>query len=69
MFNSVKNVGNNPTALLNQMMNNNPKMANLQNQIKNSGMSPKEFLAQYMKQNNISQEQLNQMLKMFNIRF
>lgn len=55
----------NPQQMLQNMMNNNPRMKAIFNQARNSGMSMEQFARQYAKQNNIDIDfMLNNIRKM-----
>lgn len=70
MFNLIQMLqsGQNPQALVNQMMNNNPNFRMMMNQVQSSGMSTKDYVLNYAKQNNIDINPMINMLKQRGIR-
>ncbi len=50
LFNQYRN---NPQALINLMMSQNPKARAILTQLQQSGMTPQQFVENYAKQNNI----------------
>ena len=63
----MKNAGQNPQAVLQMMMQQNPqlqqRLAILQNMSR--GKNPQEFFAQLAKQNGVSEQNLQQIMQMF----
>ena len=49
--------GKDPSALIQGLMANNPKLKGLVNLMSNSGMTPKQFFYQYAQQNGIDPDQ------------
>lgn len=70
MFNLIQMLqsGQNPQALVNQMMNNNPNFRMMMNQVQSSGMSTKDYAMNYARQNNIDINPMINMLKQRGIR-
>lgn len=47
----------NPNSIVQNLVNNNPKMKNIMQLMNSSGMTPKQFFYQYAQQNGIDPEQ------------
>ena len=58
----MMSMGNNPEAIVNNMIRQNPQMRAIFNQQKNSGMSMKDFTMQLAKQQGVDIEPMIQML-------
>ena len=61
-------MGNNPQAILQNLINQNPQAKFYLNQMKSSGLSDKEFVMQFAKNNNIDINPLVSMLSNFGIK-
>ena len=63
----MRNAGQNPQAIMQMMMQQNPQMAQLMTQFQNmsKGQNPKQFIAQLAKQRGVSQENIQQILNIF----
>ena len=57
MLNNLMQSGKDPSALIQGLMANNPKLKGLVNLMSNSGMTPKQFFYQYAQQNGIDPDQ------------
>ena len=55
-------MGNNPQAIIQNAIQQNPNLQGILNQVQNSGLSTKEYVMQYAKQNNIDLSPLIQMI-------
>lgn len=61
----MMNMGNNPNAILNVFMQQNPNARAIYQSVMNSGMTPSQYLNQYAKQNGL-ENQVNQMMSFIN---
>ena len=61
-------MGNNPQAILQNLINQNPQAKFYLNQMKSSGLSDKEFVMQFAKNNNIDINPFISMLSNFGIK-
>lgn len=61
--------GQNPSQLIQQMINNNPQAQVLFNQMQQSGMSMRDFTMQYARQNNINLQPILNALMQRGIKF
>lgn len=63
----MKKSGQNPQAIMQMMMQQNPQFQQQIAMLKNmsQGKSPKEFFTQLAKQNGVSEENINQIMQMF----
>ena len=63
----MKNAGQNPQALLQMMLQQNPQMQQQMAILKNmaQGKSPKEFFTQLARQNGVSEQNMQQLMQMF----
>lgn len=59
----------NPQQMIQNMMQNNPRMRAVLNQVKQSGMSMEQYARQYAKQNNIDIDQMIKNFKQNGVRF
>ena len=55
-------MGNNPQAIIQNAIQQNPNLQGILNQVQNSGLSTKEYVMQYARQNNIDLSPLIQMI-------
>lgn len=68
ILSQVMQMGNNPQAIVQNVINQNPQLKVALNQMKNSGLSQKQFVTQYAKQNNIDINPLINMMSNFGIK-
>ena len=63
----MKNSGQNPQAIMQMMLQNNPQLNQVMAQMQNmaQGRSPKEFVMQLAKQNGVNEQNLAQLMAMF----
>lgn len=63
----MKNAGRNPQQLLQMMMQQNPQANQLMAQFQNmsNGQNPRDFIIQLAKQRGVSQENMTQIMQMF----
>ena len=64
MLNLIRNA-NNPQALLQTMINNNPNLANVMNIIRQNGGNPKDAFYNLAKQKGVNPDEILNMLKWF----
>lgn len=64
----MKNAGQNPQAILQMMMQQNPQIAQLMTQFQNmsSGKNPRDFITQLARQNGVSENNISAIKQMFN---
>lgn len=65
ILNQMMQMGNNPQAIAQQLLNQNPQMQFILNQMQQSGMSPKQYANQLARQKGLD---LNQISSFFNQR-
>ena len=63
----MKNSGQNPQAILQMLMQQNPQVAQLMTQFKNmsNGRNPRDFITQLARQNGVSEQNLSAIQQMF----
>ena len=61
--------GGNPQQILQNMMQNNPRMRAILNQARNSGMSMEQYARQYAKQNNIDIDSMMNTMRQMGAKF
>ena len=61
-------MGNNPQAIIQNAIQQNPNLQGILNQVQNSGLSTKEYVMQYAKQNNIDLSPLIPMINNLGIK-
>ena len=64
---NLKRQGYSPQAVMNMMAQQNPQLQMVATQMRNmaQGRSPREFITQLARQNGMSEENLNEIMKMF----
>lgn len=68
MLMQILQMGNNPTAMVQNMINQNPQMNFVLNQMRTSGLSPQQYVMQVAKQQNIDIQPLINILNQRGIR-
>lgn len=68
VLSQIMQMGNNPQAILQNLINQNPQAKFYLNQMKSSGLSDKEFVMQFAKNNNIDINPFISMLSNFGIK-
>lgn len=63
----MKNSGQNPQAIMQMMLQNNPQLNQVLAQMKNmaNGKNPQDFIMQLAKQNGVNEQNLAQLMAMF----